>query len=210
MVILKDEARKLITPIIEDRLRSSIISAFQDYNDLDGLIRLTLSATTRANFINDRMCYHARDNMSQMNGIDFVRRRGRWHLIIFGKEEILEVKFKKLDYNRRPYNVYTSESQKFLDQVPLDQVQLEFPGMLHPITNIVAGYQLNTTRTGIRGIFVVCPYGSQNKWEVDIPITAVAPATLASSISTTKEEIQPPKKTVVPRGKSVKRVSSEG
>ena len=205
MVISIDEARKLITPIIEERLRSSIISAFQDYNELDGPLRLTLSPTTRANFINDRMCYHAYGKMSRMNGIDFIRRRGRLHLIIIGKEEILELKFKKLDYNRRPHNIYTGEAQDFMDNI-----QLEFPGILHPVTNIVAGYQLNATRTGIRGIFVVCPYGSQNKWEVDIPITAVAPATLVSSISGTRDEIQPSQKTVVPKEKSVKKVSSEG
>jgi len=205
MVISIDEARKLITPIIEERLRSSILSAFQDYNELDGPLRLTLSPTTRANFINDRMCYHAYGKMSQMNGIDFIRRRGRLHLIIIGKEETLEVKFKKLDYNRRPHNIYTGESQDFMGQI-----QLEFPGILHPVTNIVAGYQLNATRTGIRGIFIVCPYGSQNKWEVAIPITAVAPATLVSSISRTKDEIQPSQKTVVPKEKSVKKVSSEG
>ena len=205
MVILKTEAQELITPVIEEKLRSSIISALQDYNDLDISLKLTLSATTRANFINDRMCFHIRDKMVNLPGIDFIKRRRRLHLVIIGEKEALEVKFKKLDDNRRPSNICTNESQEYMHQV-----QLEFPGMLHPITNIVAGYQLNTTRTGIRGIFVVCPLGSQNKWEIGIPITAVAPATLASLISSTEHEIEQPLKKVVPKERLVKKVSSEG
>lgn len=205
MVISIVEAKELITPIIEEKLRSGIINALQDYNDLDTSLKLTLSATTRANFINDRMCFHIRDKMGNMSGIAFIKRRGRWHLVIIGKEEALEVKFKKLDDNRRPSNICTNESQEFMSQV-----QLEFPGMLHPITNIVAGYQLNTLRTGIKGIFVVCPYGSLNKWEIDIPITAVAPATLASLISSTEHEIETLQKKVVPKESSVKKVSLEG
>lgn len=202
MVISIDEANKLITPVIEEKLRSGIINALQDYNDLDASLKLTLSANTRANFINDRMCFHVRDKMWHMSGIDFIKRRGRWHLVIIGKKEALEVKFKKLDDNRRPSNICTNESQDFMSQV-----QLEFPGMLHPITNIVAGYQLNTTRTGIKGIFVVCPYGSQNKWEIDIPITAVAPATLASLISSTEYEIEPPQKKVTPKKESARKAN---
>lgn len=205
MVISIDEAKEMITPVIEEKLRSGIINALQDYNDLDVSLKLTLSANTRANFINDRMCFHVREKMGHMSGIDFIKRRGRWHLVIIGKKEALEVKFKKLDDNRRPSNICTYESQDFMSQV-----QLEFPGMLHPITNIVAGYQLNTTRTGIRGIFVVCPYGSQNKWEIDVPITAVAPATLISLISSTEHEIEPSQKKVVPKESLVKKVSSEG
>ncbi len=205
MVISKTEAKELITPAIEVKLRSSIISALQDYNDLDTFLKLTLSPTTRANFINDRMCFHIRDKMVNLPSVDFIRRRRRLHLVIIGEKEALEVKFKKLDDNRRPSNICTNESQEYMDQV-----QLEFPGMLHPITNIVAGYQLNTTRTGIKGIFVICPYGSQNKWEIGIPITAVAPATLASLISSTEHETEPPQKKVVPKERLVKKVTSEG
>jgi hypothetical protein len=204
MVISIDEAKKLITPSIEEKLRSAIVNALQDYNDLDVSLKLTLSATTRANFINDRMCFHIHERMGHMSGIDFVKRRGRLHLVIIGEEEALEVKFKKLDDNRRPSNIRSHASQDFMNQV-----QLEFPGMLHPITNVVAGYQLNTIRTGITGIFIVCPYGSQNKWEIEIPITAVAPATLASLISSTEHEIEPPQKKVVPKESLVKKVSSE-
>lgn len=205
MVISIDEAKGMITPIIEEKLRSGIMNALQDYNDLDASLKLTLSATTRANFINDRMCFHAREKMGYMSGIDFIKRRGRWHLVIIGKKEALEVKFKKLDDNRRPSNICTDESQGFMSQV-----QFEFPCMLHPITNLVAGYQLNTTRTGIRGIFVVCPYSSHNKWEIDVPITAVAPATLTSLISSTEHEVEQPKKKVVPKENLIKKVTSEG
>jgi len=204
MVISIHEAKKLITPTIEEKLRSGIINALQDYNDLDTYLKLTLSATTRASFINDRMCFHIREKIGYMSGTDFIKRRGRLHLVIIGEEGALEVKFKKLDDNRRPSNIRSYESQDFMNQV-----QLEFPGMLHPITNIVAGYQLNTIRTGIRGIFIVCPYGSQNKWEIEVPITAIAPATLASLISSTEHEIEPPQKKVVPKESLVKKVSSE-
>jgi hypothetical protein len=204
MSIARDEAEDLISPSIREKLRSSIIDAFQDYNGLDLSLRLTLSATTRANFINDRMCYHVRNKMDQISGIDFVKRRGRTHLIILGVKDALEVKFKKLDYNRRPRNVPTAEASEFLEQV-----QLEFPGMLHPITNLVAGYQLNATRTGIKGIFVVCPLGSHNHWEIEIPLTAVAPIPLVSTLASADQEVEPPPKKVVPKANIVRNMSKE-
>ena len=206
MSISIDEAEKLITPTIVEKLRSSIINAFNDYNELDASLRFTLCATTRANFINDRMCHHARNMMEKMNGIDFVKRRGRLHIIIIGEQDSLEVKFKKLDDNRRPSNPPTVASLEFMEQ-KFYQVQFEFPGMLHPLTNLITGYQLNETRTGIRGIFVVCPYGSQNKWEIEIPVTAVAPATLSSVLSRAEHELEPPRKRVVPKTKLTKKIS---
>lgn len=204
MSIARDEAAYLISPIIREKLRSSIIDAFRDYNELELPLRLSLSATTRANFINDRMCYHVRTKMDKMSGIDFVKRRGRLHLVILGAKDALEVKFKKLDYNRRPRNIPTTEASEFLEQV-----QLEFPGMLHPITNLVAGYQLNATRTGIKGIFVVCPLGSHNSWEIAIPLTAVAPVPLVATLASADQESEPPPKKVVPKIDIVRNISTE-
>jgi hypothetical protein len=167
MGICLDDAKVIIAPDIARLLLESIVTGFEDYfKKVPDESRAICSATTRANFINDHMIYHARDKMKAHSQVQFVLRRGRTHLII---SEQLEIKLKKLNRNRRPSNIITQEVSDYHNQIPLKcPQQLEFPDMLNPIANLIAGYQLNSIKTGIEAVYVVCPQGSRNRWELKL------------------------------------------
>jgi len=173
MSISLDDAKGIMTPEIARLLLESIVSGFEDYFvKVPEESRAICSATTRANFINDHMIYHASDRVKDHPDVQFIMRRGRTHLII---GEGLEVKLKKLNLNRRPSNILTQEVSNYHDQIPLKYPhpqQLEFPGMLNPIANLIAGYQLNRIKTGIQAVYVVCPQGSRNRWEWELDFIA--------------------------------------
>lgn len=198
MGISLDGTKQIITPDIAKLLLESIVSGFEDYfKKIDEQSRAICSATTRANFVNDHMVYHARDKMKGNPDVQFITRRGRTHLIIGDR---LEVKLKKLNRNRRPSNVLTQEVQDCHNQIPLQcPQQLEFLDMLNPIANLIAGYQLNSIRTGIEAVYVVYPQGSRNRWEWKLEF-AVEPAMITEAqpiIDSPKQKVIVPKKRLV-------------
>lgn len=192
------DAKSIITPDLARLILESVAAGFGDYYDkVDEQSRAICCATTKAMFINDHMIFHARDRMKNHPSVRFIQRYGRTHLLI---DDQLEVKLKKLNYNRRPSNVLTQAVRDFNDQKTKEYpLQLEFPGMLNPVANLIAGYQQNRIKTGIEAVYIVCPQGSRNKWEWKIEFMAEPSKPYAEPIS------QPPKyRTVTPKKKLAK------
>lgn len=202
MGISLHEATTIISSDIARLLLESILAGFEDYfNKVDEESRAICSATTRANFINDHMIYHARDKMKNHPDVRFITRRGRTHLII---GESLEVKLKKLNHNRRPSNILTAEVRDYNDQIPLKPPkQLEFQDMLNPIANLIAGYQINSLKTGVEAVYVVCPQGSLNRWEWKLDFAA-KPVMIPEH----EQVIEPQEpKVIVPKNKLVNKIN---
>lgn len=170
VITLFDEARDNIPPEIPVLLLKSINSAFEDYNkNVSDSSRGICSPTTRANFINDHMIFRAKVNLGGHPDVKFIKKNGRTHLLICNK---FEVKLKKLNANRRPSNLITQAVFEFNNQIPANlPYQYAFDEILNPITNLIAGYQLNRLKTSIEAVFIVCPEGKSNKWEWRLDFT---------------------------------------
>ena len=145
-------------------LLQSIIAGFEDYQkNVTDSSKAICCPTTKANFINDHMVFHAIEKLNGHPNVRFIKRHARTHLMI---SERFELKLKKLNRNRRPSNILTQAVFAFHNQIPPEPpYQLEFSDMLDPITNLIAGYQQNKLKTGIEAVYIVCPKGTHNKWE---------------------------------------------
>jgi len=192
----KDNAQSIITPELGKLLLEAISAAFGDYDKkVDAQARAVCTATTRAMFVNDHMVFHARDKMKKYAPyVRFVLRRGRTHLVI-GPDDgsLVEVKMKKLNRNRRPSNIPTAEASDYQNQVPY---QLGLPNMPSPIANLIAGYRLNSEKTGIEAVYIVYPEGAHNKWEWKLDFAA-QPAPAAPERQLVDSSPEP--KAVVPK-----------
>ncbi len=160
--------------------------------------RAICSATTKANFINDHMIFHAKDKLGHHPNVGFVRRHGRMRLLVGDR---LEIKLKKLDHNRRPSNILTQAVIDFHDQ-ETQAYQFEFPDMRYPIANLIAGYQQNRMKTGIEAVYVVCPQGSRNSWEwrMEFALEPSKAVPIEPTTPSAKPKIVTPKKRLAKSG----------
>lgn len=160
----QEEVQKNISPEVAGAIAESCVTAYQDwFQEVSDKSKPICSLTTKANFINDHMVHRARVLLEGHPDINFIRRNGRYHLLI---RDMIEIKLKKLNRNRRPSNVLTKAVIKYNSQLPLQlPLQYELPGVLYPITHLIAGYQANRLKTGVEAVFIVCPEGEHNKWE---------------------------------------------
>lgn len=167
MGISLSETKEIINPDLAKLLLEAINEGFKDFNGLDEKTRAICSGTTRAMFVNDHMVHHAKDILGNRADVQFVVRHGRIHVVIGQQpDKRIEVKLKKLNHNKRPSNILTNTVLAYNSQIPLKfPCQLELADMPSPIANLIAGYKLNSLRTGIEAIYVVCPQGSDNSWE---------------------------------------------
>ena len=171
MIISLDQAKQIIDLPLAKLILESVLSGFKDYSDsLSDQTRAICSATTRASFINDHMIHHAREKMQGYPQVQFIKRYGRYHLLVDGQ---VEIKLKKLGCNRMPSNIPTNEVREYNTQIPLlipqpsIPQQLEFPNMRKTMANLIAGYQINRNRERV-AVYIVCPLGSRNRWEWEL------------------------------------------
>ncbi len=157
------QARQTIPPEVVTLILESINEAYDDYyKHISDSSKSICSATTKANFINDHMIFHAREKLNGHPDIYFFLKNGRTHLLVCGRYEL---KFKKLNMSRRPSNILTGAVIDYNDQQINHPTQLAFPGMVNKAANLIAGYQQNKLKTGIEAVYIVCPDGSRNRWE---------------------------------------------
>ena len=164
MISNEEEAKKSIAPQIAGGIVESCQLAYQDwFKEVSDSSKAVCSPTTKANFINDHMLHHARVILGDHTDVKFIKVNGRQHLLI---KDAIQIKLKKLNRNRRPSNIPTVAVLKYNFQLPLNlPLQYELPGVLYPITHLIAGYQANRLKTGVEAVFIVCPEGKLNKWE---------------------------------------------
>ncbi|MBI2861546.1 MAG: hypothetical protein HYX89_01875 [Chloroflexi bacterium] len=161
MSITRETAQTIITPDISRPLLEAIFAAYGDWDKhVSDEARATTSLTTKANFINDRMIFQAKDRLQSHSKVEFVVRHGRTHLFIGGT---LEIKLKKLNRNLRPANIQTVSVTDYHNQV----VQLPLPLLDLPdaLANLIAGYQESRLRTGVEAVYIIHPKGERNSWQ---------------------------------------------
>ncbi|HBV97794.1 MAG: hypothetical protein JL50_02865 [Peptococcaceae bacterium BICA1-7] len=159
MTLSLNEAKRILDPILP-KLSKSINAAINDYKR--NILRLEYSRRTRASIINDLMWRYAQEALIDAPGI-FWRRKGNSHYLII--EDKFKLKFKMLTKNLRSMNIPT---QQALDFVYQENGQLDFPDKPAPVTNILAGYKWNDLQTDHDGVYIVCPFGTQNLWALEI------------------------------------------
>jgi hypothetical protein len=160
----QEEAKKSISPEIAGAIVESCLAAYQDwFSEVSDKSKAICGSTTKANFINDFMVHNARVLLEDHPDVKFIRQHGRSLLLI---KDIIKIKLKKLNRNRRPSNIPTRAVKRYNSQLPLElPTQYTLPGVLYPITNLIAGYQANRLKTGVEAVYIVCPDGIHNKWE---------------------------------------------
>jgi hypothetical protein len=154
---------EIVPPEVTSLILESINEAYSDYYvNISDYSKAICGPTSKANFINDHMVYHARKKLFGNQFVSYIKRHGRIHLLICG---LYELKFKKLNSVRRPSSILTQAVLNFNDQNWIPPQQIVFPNMLSEITNLIAGYQQNKSKTGIEAVYIVCPDGKSNRWE---------------------------------------------
>jgi hypothetical protein len=118
--------------------------------------RVAFTSTTRANMLYDQLARIVQQSLDGHPRVTISHRGRMLRLIV---DNIIQVRFKKLDDNHRAKNVRTlsQHSEYFQHCLPgLEEAEL---------TKLVFGYQLNPTGTAIEGRFVTCPKNwEENHW----------------------------------------------
>lgn len=134
-----------------------IIGAWKDFCKWSPYSPHLITPRTRANIMHDFMTARARNKVNGTYGIRVHESGGLFLLII---EDKINIKFKKLNEDKRPSNIPTQQSLYFMEQ-------MELPGIPFA-TNLVVGYELNKLQTDISAVSIICPLGIKNDWFFDI------------------------------------------
>lgn len=161
MLATREEAIEILGPYLQT-LRSCVRAAGDYYMQrIPAEDRLWVSARSRACLIYDAMLHLTRTEFAAMPKVSLTMRRGQLRIIIEGR---FHMKLKKLNGERlRPSNIQTQPVYEFMHQI-----QFDFPDAPPALTNIVVGYRLNKTQSAIDGVFIICPNGDVNAWNIDV------------------------------------------
>lgn len=164
----RNDAEGLLRPYLNPVL-NVINKGVAHWGDVNPSGRAMYKPRTQSNIINDAMCFHAIAELDGLEGVRWKVHRGQFMVVI---RDLLFIRFKLLDRAHRARNIVTQNVLDFLRQI-----QPELPDMPDLATNLFAGYQWNSARTEIEGIFIVCPTAAENAWELrldgGVPLVAV-------------------------------------
>ncbi len=190
MTISIEQAQVILMPFLE-RIEISIANAIEEYNKIDIQTRSKFKKRTKASIINDFMAFNAAKELEGLPGVLFSHNRQRFSVFLDNEFQLM---FKKLDCRLRPSNIQTLQ----VFQIE-NQIQTPLPDMPSPVTHIYAGYVWNDLQTAIKDIYLTCPNGKYNEWELKISAVKspqVSPAeALTSSASDSQTRRVFPKET---------------
>lgn len=189
-MITLEEARAILSPFLE-RIESCIASAIEEYNKMDAQTRSKFKKRTKANIINDFMAFNAATELEGLPGLLFSRRHQTFSVFI---GDSFQLRFKKLDYRLRPSNIPTRRIVQLMNQT-----QAQLPDMPSPVTHVIAGYVWNDLQTAIKDVYIICPRGQYNEWELRIAAVKSPEVSSAGEIS---EASNPPSRRVYPKEKT--------
>jgi len=159
MTMTIEEAGAILDPFLE-RIEFCIASAIKEYNKMESQTRSKFKKRTKASIINDFMVFNAARELEGLQGVLFSHNRQQFSVFL---NDNFQLRFKKLDYRLRPSNIRTMQVFNFENQV-----QTQLPDMPSPVTHIIAGYVWNDLQTAIKDIYITCPSGEYNEWELKI------------------------------------------
>lgn len=152
-----DDAEKHLEPYFP-ALREIINTAWKDWESLPDEQRAKIDARARANCVNSFIIHNTRKYFEERTGVKVAEKRGLFLLDFFDE---INLRFKKLNKDKKPSNIKTTQQLNFA-------LQLELPGM-PKVVRLTLGYILDITQTKIKDILIVFYKGKNLIWE--IPIT---------------------------------------
>lgn len=167
----REDAERLLAPLL-DTIRDCIADAIREYRNLDSGLRWKLRKRSRSSMINDFMAFNARSRLAGLEGVYFSEYRGLFSVYV---GDGIRLRFKKLDSRLRPSYIPTGQANDFMCQVNPPMLD----GMPVPPTNLIAGYRVETMPLSTPAIYVVCPDGKRNAWELRVNVDE-APQDIAS------------------------------
>jgi len=157
------------------KFRQIPILAWKDYDAECEGIRHKITPSTRASIVRDNMIYHAKRLFADVKGVNYLQ-RGQLFLLII--DNLVSIKFKKLDGKMMPRYIPTQQALSYMNQVGI-------PG-IPQVSKWVAGYRLNSLQSAIRDIFITYPTSAKSvPWHLEL--TPVIEKIVTPSIEETKE-----------------------
>jgi len=94
-------------------------------------------------------------------GDENIRIFSKRGLAVVNIKDVVLLRFKKLDNNKRSRNIPTTQQYLF-------RAQLDLPGIPSELTHLEAGYVLNELQTGLDGVYITCPNKNRLEWFIDL------------------------------------------
>lgn len=169
-VLSPDKAQAILAPHISD-IVAVLRAGWEDWKDAGRQVPHLVSGKsprTRASWVHDAMTLEAMRRFADTEGVHVSKKRG--FLTLTFEEGLLVLRFKKFSGRQlRTHGIPTEQRLTFQMQ------QLQLDGM--QVTSVVAGYLLDSIELEMARLAVVCPFGKNNLWIIDleIPGAGVAP-----------------------------------
>jgi hypothetical protein len=159
-IVSKEKAESVLQPHF-DSLLDIVNGAWRDWEELGTLaphLRAPLSNHCRARFVYDHIVRRAKLAFEGKPGIRLEEKRG---FLLIHIQNILTIRFKKLDSKLRASNIQTRQQILF-------SLQMDIPGLPRS-TRLVTGYRLDELQIAIEQIAVTCPNGNKLEYVIEIP-----------------------------------------
>ena len=170
MIISKEKANALLQPFIET-IATCIENAILEYNEINIKYRIRFTPRSKANIINDFIVANAKLELPKLDSVHVSDCKNPFSVYI---GDYFKLRFKKFNCCLRPLYIPTIQMKSLLDQIPMTN-------MPEQVTNILAGYVWRDATHTQRDIYITCPNGKQNAWE--LKITVVKAPTLVDNLT---------------------------
>jgi hypothetical protein len=149
--------RRILSPYVQT-INDAIEASWKKYLDIDDEVRYPWEPRTRANVVNNYICYEIKHRFANITGISIIECHGFLVLNFF---DLVLLRFKMLDKNYRAGNILTRQQRDYDDL-------LELPNLPQKAIRVIAGYLLDKTQTQIRDILVTRPFHRKVVWKYPI------------------------------------------
>ncbi|HYT43547.1 MAG TPA: hypothetical protein VEP90_14510, partial [Methylomirabilota bacterium] len=149
--ISEEATREILKPHLST-LTNCITTPWQQWERFGEIapdLRFPLIARTRACFIYDHICHEIKHQFEGISGVSVDDRRG---FLLLNIENLLLMRFKKLNKSFQASNIATYQQENY-------SLQLELPGIPDSAARITAGYLLDKIQAGMKDIRIVFPIG---------------------------------------------------
>lgn len=145
-----------------------VTGAWGDYMAKYSLeLRAAHTPTTRANIVHDHMVERAARYAQVCIGVRINESQRAIAMVIETDVGVFAIKLKKLDDDLRSQNLRTKQVEDFRMQEPLIGFE--------ETHNLEAGYTVNEMAQALSGVFIVCPNGHGNYWEIALSDAGIQP-----------------------------------
>lgn len=194
MVATQEDSYNLLAKYFPILLQSVLDGNEELQKGLPPEIRAKAKKRSISNLANDIITHNLSKNLDDYPGIKYSNKFDQLK-VIFPEGYLL--KCKQAKSNRLSF-IPTQIMFEFMNQL-----QLAFPGMPLPYTNIVLTFQFNKTRTAVESVNLICP-ADKTKLHWDIPFN-ISTTTIPQQEMIETQEFSPEIKRITPKPKNIKK-----